>query len=409
MTTRKTLRRIAAGVAGALALSACGKFLEVEYPNVVSAEDVDPLADATTLSVSALQDFASSYGTWTVFGGIFTGELYSADVNSGGNLVSVRQVDETATNGYFASMSRSRVLATKVIASLAGTPGESSVNAARAWAVSGYAFLNFAEYFCSGAVDGGPELTTANLLDSAVVNLTKAIEIGGALGAAGAQMKDLALVGRARAHLDAGRKPQALADAQAVSPGFRFDLVYINDLTNITRLGNIVWHQFFNIGNAAVAPVFQNLTDPRVLTTAPTVNKLRPMDGVTEMWSINKYNSYAAPIRLASKLEADYIVAEVQGTAAMLALVQARRAANAQPAYDGATDEASVLVEFLRQKTLDFYVEGKRMGDYRRYPTQLPFLVPAGTAYRKPNVPAYSNGLCWPLPIQERTNNPNLR
>jgi len=222
-------------------------------------------------------------------------------------------------------------------------------------------------------------------------------------------MKDLALVGRARAHLAAGRKPLALADAQAVSANFRFDLVYINDLTNITRLGNLIWHQFFNIGNAAVAPPFQNLTDPRVQTTSPSVNRLRPMDGVTDMWSINKFNSYAAPIRLASKLEADYVAAEAQGTTAMLALVGARRSANAQPAYTGATDDASVLVEFLRQKTLDFYVEGKRMGDYRRYPTQLPFLVPAGTTYRKPNVPPYGNGRCWPLPIQERTNNPNLR
>jgi hypothetical protein len=139
------------------------------------------------------------------------------------------------------------------------------------------------------------------------------------------------------------------------------------------------------------------------------VNKLRPMDGVTDMWSINKFNNYAAPIRLASKLEADYIAAEIQGTPAMLALVALRRSANAQPEYTGATNDASVLVEFLRQKTLDFYVEGKRMGDYRRYPTQLPFLVPVGTAYRKPNVPAYSNGRCWPVPIQERTNNPNFR
>jgi hypothetical protein len=48
------------------------------------------------------------------------------------------------------------------------------------------------------------------------------------------------------------------------------------------------------------------------------------------------------------------------------------------------------------------------MGDYRRYPNDLPFLVPAGTTYRKPNVPAYSNGTCWPISIQELTNNPNL-
>jgi hypothetical protein len=193
-----------------------------------------------------------------------------------------------------------------------------------------------------------------------------------------------------------------------VTAGFRYDLVYVNDLTNITRLGNIIWHQFFNIGNAAVAPPFQNLTDPRVQTTAPAVNRLRPMDGVTDMWSINKYNNYAAPIRLASKLEADYVAAEAGGTSTMAALIAARRSANGLPAYAGATDARAILVEFLAQKTLDFYVEGKRMGDYRRYPAELPFLVPAGTTYRKPNVPAYSNGRCWPLPIQERTNNRNL-
>ena len=67
-----------------------------------------------------------------------------------------------------------------------------------------------------------------------------------------------------------------------------------------------------------------------------------------------------------------------------------------------------MLVEFLTQRTYEFYVEGKHMGDYRRYPKDLPFLVPAGTAYRKPNVPAYSDGTCWPISIQELTNNPNL-
>ncbi len=408
MITHKAVLRISAGVVGMLAASACGNFLEVENPNVVNAVDVNPTADAGTLSVSALQDLATAYGTYSVFGGIFTGELYSADVNSPGNLMSVRQVDETMTNGYFASMSRARVLATKVVAAVKGTPAETSLNAARAWAVSGYAFLALAEYFCSATVDGGPELSTAALLDSTVVHLGKAVEIATTLGTSGNAIKDLALVGRSRAHLAAGRKPQAIADAQAVTVGFRFDLVYINDLTNITRLGNIIWHQFFNIGNAAVAPPFQNLTDPRVLTTAPAVNRLRPMDGVTDMWSINKFSGYATPIRLASKLEADYVAAEATGTAAMTTLIASRRAANGQPAYAGATDAQSILVEFLRQKTLDFYVEGKRMGDYRRHPTDLPFLVPAGTPYRKANVPAYTNGRCWPLPIQERTNNPNL-
>src|SRR5207248_1077019 len=106
----------------------------------------------------------------------------------------VRLVDNTMTNGYLSSMAKARVLATKVIAALKGTPAENSVNAAKAWMVSGYSFLAFAEYFCSGTVDGGPELTTAMMLDSAVANFTKAIDIGGAAaGTDASQIKNASL------------------------------------------------------------------------------------------------------------------------------------------------------------------------------------------------------------------------
>ena len=409
MTRVRSYLAIMLSAAAPLLATGCNDFLKVENPNSVTAADVNPIGDAGTLAGSALQDFAASYGTFTVFGGIYTGELYSADVNSPGNLTSVRLVDNTMTNGYLASMSKARVLATKVINSLKGTPGESSINTAKAWMVSGYAFLSLAEYFCDATVDGGPLLSTAMMLDSAVATFTKAIDIGGAVGTAEAlQLKNAALVGRARAHLFAGRKPQALTDANAVSAGFNYNLVFINDLTNITRLGNYVWHITFNISTLSAAPAFRNLTDPRMITVPPSVNKLRSMDGVTDMWSIGKYQSYSDPIRLASKIEANYIAAEAQGTTAMLALIASRRAANNLPAYTGATDDRSVLVEFLTQRTYEFYVEGKHMGDYRRYPKDLPFLVAAGTPYRKPNVPAYSDGTCWPISIQELTNNPNL-
>jgi hypothetical protein len=394
----------------ALMAAACSDFLKVENPNTVTASDVNPTSDATTLAASALQDFAAAYGTYVVFGGIFTGELYSADVNSPGNLTSVRLVDNTMTNGYLASMSKARVLASKVITALDGTSEQTSVNSAKAWMVAGYSFLSLAEYFCSATVSGGPLLNTQMMLDSAVATFTKAIDIGGTVGSADAlQIKNAALVGRARAELWAGNKAAAIADANAVSAGFNYNLVFINDLTNITRLGNYVWHITFNISTLSAAPAFRNLTDPRVTTVPPSVNKLRPMDGLTDMWSIGKYQSYSAPIRLASKIEADYIAAEAQGPAAMLTLINARRAANNQPAYTGPTDDHSVLVEFLVQRTYEFYVEGKHMGDYRRYPNDLPFLTPAGTPYRKPNVPAYSDGKCWPISIQELTNNPNLK
>lgn len=402
---RPTVLLAAAMLCGA---AACND-LTVENPNTVTADDVNPASDANTLASSALQDFAASYGTYTVFGGIYTGELWSADVNSGGNLMSVRLTDNTMTDGYLSSMSKSRVLAGKVIAALNGTPAASSVSAAKAWMVAGYSFLTLAEYFCTATVSGGPLLQTKDLLDSAVVTFSKAVDIGGAVGSAEAiSIKNAALVGRARANLFNGNKTAAIADANAVSAGFTYNLTYINDLSNITRLGNYVWYISFQISTLSAAPAFRNSSDPRIQTVSPAVNKLRPMDGVTDMWAVGKYQAYSAPIRLASKIEADYVTAEATGPSAMLALVQARRAANGQAAYSGATDDHSVLVEFLTQRTYEFYVEGKHMGDYRRFPSDLPFLTPAGTQYRKPNVPAYADGKCWPISIQELTNNPNL-
>jgi hypothetical protein len=139
------------------------------------------------------------------------------------------------------------------------------------------------------------------------------------------------------------------------------------------------------------------------------VNKFVPMDGLTAIWSLAKYSSFASPIRFASKLEADYVAAEAQGTAAMLTLIGQRRSANGQPAYSGATDARSVLVEFLYQKTIEFFAEGKRMADYRRYPAELPFVQPAGTAYHKPGYAPYGDLTCLPLPFRETANNPNFK
>ena len=115
-----------------------------------------------------------------------------------------------------------------------------------------------------------------------------------------------------------------------------------------------------------------------------------------------------SPIRLASKLEADYIEAEATGTAAQLALIAARRAANAQPAYTGSTAPAAVLTELMEQKGRDFYLEAKRMGDFRRIPAAVINVPVPGTAYFKPGFSPVGNQVCWPLPLAETDNNPNI-
>ena len=149
--------------------------------------------------------------------------------------------------------------------------------------------------------------------------------------------------------------------------------------------------------------------DPRVSFKAPGEHNLTPQDPSSGPFYIqNKYPAFTSPVRVASKLEADYIAAEAGGTAAQLTLIAARRAANGRPAYGGGTDATSVLTEFMTQKGFDFWLEGKRLGDFRRNPTNVLYVPVPGAPYFKPGFPAIGNKTCYPITLQERDNNPNF-
>src|SRR5581483_4632789 len=130
-------------------------------------------------------------------------------------------------------------------------------------------------------------------------------------------------------------------------------------------VSNQLWQRTFARGSISVAEAYRNLGDPRV-PVIPPGNGFAPQDGVTPFYAQGKYTSYASPIRLASRLEAEYIMAEAGGAGAELNLIDQRRVANGLPPYSGPTDDASVRTELMTQKTLDFFLEGKRLGDVRR-------------------------------------------
>ena len=122
-----------------------------------------------------------------------------------------------------------------------------------------------------------------------------------------------------------------------------------------------------------------------------------------------KYPGYASPIRLASGIEAQYIAAEASGnTATQLALIAAQRAANNQPAYAGATDAASVLMELYDQRAREFWLEGRRISDMQRNLAATNYLPVAGAPYIKPGYPSVGNQVCWVLPYAETSTNLNF-
>lgn len=409
LNTRAATRVIAAVAVAASA--ACSGFLEVENPNVIDAGSINPVNDAATLANSGQQNFQSALGWTNMYSAWFTGEADVAETFPTRNEYGRRDV--TAGNGshngeVWFPLSQSAA-SNHFVATLDLPTPDTNINYVRAHTWLGYSFLIMAEQFCSGTVYGGPELTTANMLDSAIANFTVAITKGTAnASTAAVALANVARVGRARAHLQRGSAANALTDANAVPANFVFNLNHVDDPANRTRLSNRMWQFTFDRGSISIAPAFR-VTDPRVPYLAPGQHTLSAQDAnAGPFYAQNKYPAFTTAIRVASKVEADYIAAEAGGTATQLAHIALRRAANGQPVYAGATDATSVLREFLWQKSLDFYLEGKRMGDWRRHPTNVINVPVAGAAYFKPGFAPIGSQTCYPLPLAETDNNPNF-
>lgn len=399
--------------AGALCLGGCSDWLTVPDPTVIDADALDPVADAGILAKSAQQNFASAYGHLIVYSSWFVGETDVSETFPTRNEFGRRQV--TIQNGshdadVWFPLSQAASSAYLVLNTV--LPNEASnINYARANLFLGFSYVFMAEQFCVGTVLAGPELSTVAMLDSAVLHFGLAISRGTGAGGEGLTLANAALVGTARAHLQAGRGAQAITAADAVPAGFSYNLNFIDDFANRFRLSNRMFFYVNDRGSIAVAPIWRT-TDPRVPFQSPTT--FAPQDAAYAIdrgvpYAIQlKYPGYSSPVRLASKLEADFIKAEAEGTVSQLALIAARRSANGQPAYAGAVDANSVLTEFFTQRGFDFYLEGKRMGDFRRHPTNIIGVPVPGSDYWKPGFSPVGSDICYPLPIREIDNNPNL-
>jgi hypothetical protein len=392
-------------------LVACDKYLTVDNLTTLDVNAVDPVRDAQTLSKSSLEDFASVYDDLVMYMGWFTGDILPTDTFADPNDFSRRDIPPGgAVSTMYNGLERAMVSAKSAISALNSTPaGTKSADLARVEMVAGYSFELLAEEFCQATVAGGAPLAPAALIDSAIAHFSNAITVGTAAGTTGATFVNASYVGRARAELQKGDKANAAADAAKVPAGFTYNMTYSDDLANRTRLGNTIWdREGGSRGSITVAPAYRGLSDPRVPVLAPGQHSLLPQDGVTPYFVQQKYTAYSSPIRLASRVEADYIGAEASGTAAELALIATRRTASAQPAYAGATDAASVLVELENQRARDFYLEGKRLGDLQRNGAAVTNMPVPGSTYFKNGYDKVQALTCYPMPSAEVNNNPNI-
>lgn len=398
-------------------LTACDlNFFDVKNPDVIDAASVDPVADGTIFSRSAFQTFARAFGQgFIVYTAWFTNEMWVGDTFPTRNEYGRRLIDDrntSTTTDLWNPLTQAIAQGEQVLEILDGAPGQ-ELNLARAALTSAYGLTLQGEAFCEGTMRGplgvpGPLMTSTQLLETAVDRFDKAIAFaGGASGTEASSIADAARVGKGRALLQLGRKSEAAAAVAGVAASFEFNVAYVDDAGNRTRLGNGVY--FYSAGGSrealVVPPHYQAMGDPRVTFADAGRNA---QDGVTRFWSQKKFGSWASPIRLASGLEARYIVAEATlSGAALQAFVNERRAVGGQ-APIATTDGAQLLTELMAQRDRDFWLEGHRMGDWRRNPNSMTNILEPGDNYYKPDVGTVSNQTCMPLPFAERNANPNI-
>jgi hypothetical protein len=403
---------IAATVVVPLAACSLDDALDVEAPSQVPAENLDSPEFAALLVNGAIGDFECALGTYIVNGGELTDELDDATFTVNRWPVHQRTVGPSDSRyaasdcvnlGVYTPLSTARWAADNVLGRLeAWTDAEVENRTsliATAAAYSGYAHLLLAEGFCTMALDLSPELQPDEVFQRAEARFTTAIQ---AAQAAGSQdMLNMALVGRARTRLNLGRGAEAAADAEQVTPGY---VKLATASTAVARRRNRI-SEHNRTGQISVSPEFHGLTvggEPDTRVRVTDAGRFS-VDAETRLWLQGKYADDTSPIPIATWDEAQLIVAEVEGGAAAVSIINTLRDNADLPAYAGGTD-AEIRAQVLEERRRELFLEGHRLGDMRRLDLQL---NPApGTPYPKGG--AYGDARCLPLPNVERLANPNI-
>lgn len=422
------------GLGAVLAAAACTDFLTAENPGAIEADRLNSLGYASLLTNGAIFGFQDAYDDVVYWNAQFTDELYNRAVFVEEGQIDRRELhqDMTYINAFmYAPMQRARFQAEDAAARLKTILADSAgrdLRVARALAYAGHSYIALGEMMCVTPIDLGAPKSSEDIFADAIARLQESAAIAGAYKAAAKSrtpiaaadtlaadsVRYFALVGAARAALGRNDKARAIQFASEVPPSFVFWNYYSE---NTPGQRNRTCERLTAGANATAlnTPFASIVGDPRVTVEPGTTGR----GGIPRAPS--SYSSYtgALPLgaaftptqamRVASGLEARYIVAEAQGpTAATLAFVNERRAVGNQPAV--ALSGNQLMAELREQRARDFYLDGHRLGDLRRYKKYYSVdLFPAGPYPGGAPGAVYNETVdCWPLPINEILGNPNI-
>jgi len=420
---RRNALSLAAMAAMLSAVVACNSndLLAVDTPATVPVSMIDDPKNATLAVNSAIADFECAFGAMVAVEGIISDELADAQLGAAAWPYDRRDAN-TQTNGSYGTngctnnqtpgiynpLSVARWDADHALTNLNKWTDEEVSNRqeliAKAALYAGFSYAALGMSMCEAAFDLGPQVDQAGMFALAEDRFTTAITTGQATNQP--DVVSAGYVGRARVRLFQGNKTGAAEDAALVPAGF-----VLNASTDGTdnRLYNRIYAVTQQFGDYTVEGLSLNLktekgeVDPR---SASTLTDTRPADATSPIYVPNKYAAGdAAPLRIASYVEAQLILAEAQGGAAAVTAINALRATAGLQGYTGPTDDASVQALVIDERRRALFLEGFRNYDLQRF--NLPFNPAVGTPFPLKGG-TYGDTRCLPLPDVERFNNPNI-
>ncbi len=419
-------------------LGACdlNSLLDVKQPGRVPEAALNDPALAATLAAGVVSDLECAWNNYTVATAMISDQFIQAS----GNLnqrnwgsrritaddASYAQASCTGPYGIYTTLHTARYQAEDVFTRLSGWTDAQVANRVTLQATvriyGGFALVGLGEGFCEMAIDNGPLMTPAAVLRIAETRFTEGLALATQVN--NADLRNMALVGRARVRLDLSNFSGAIADASTVTAGY---LKYAARDESDTRrynafCANITCATFGR--NATIAPSYRAVTwqgvpDPRVRVN--TTNGLSADNATVHYFPADKSTTRAAPIPIASYKEARLIIAEASARSGDLAtartIINALHTAAGIPGYDlgNTATQNEVIIQVIEERRRELFLEsGHRLNDHIRFrgtPFNVPFKVEAGsyhpTGVDHTGLP-YGSTTCFALPLVERNGNPNI-
>jgi starch-binding outer membrane protein, SusD/RagB family len=448
---------LAAVMSTGVGLAACEEFLTADNPAAIPVERLEDTALVDLMANSVIATMQGPNLFWYVWmSGVFTDELVNLHVFAEEGLWDQRRLTPAGatynTAFLYGPIGRGRWLADSIAGRIRAVYGDSAlhdVRLARTYAIGGYNYILLAEGFCEAPISTSEQkysapYTPEELFEMAEAHFDSAIKIAAAAKTANAavntalgvrwslaadSVRNLAYVGAARAALGRGDMAKAASFArQVTSLGGVTQFEYWAYYNSNTTLGlhNLMGERLSGGAGATSGTInftpFIGLDDARVPHPMNATGQPLAEPAQNGSWvvpnsppSFSTFNgtktgadaTFGTALRIASRLEAQYIIAEAEGaTTENIAFVESRRTAFPSTTAPNPVTAANYQQSLKTQRSRDFYLDGHRIGDLRRYEKQQDIdLWPTGAYPRATNV-TYGTQKCWPLTTAEITNNP---